>query len=474
MRRAAKRQCRWFTNPWFEADEETEMQDVSGILRAEFPHLVQFLLEWVNIYTQGQFADQEEDCRRPYPYTGSSGIAYSLAVLYSKLSDEQWPPVKVDEETRPVVEALQDLRGWIHEEAVDRLVSSVRNTESKSSRQLSFLDGNIGVYTVSLLCSPILLTPDEQTPLRMDLQAAHIGVALRQLKTMEATGSQEILYGAAGVLLASKLVEYSPECDKEINTEDQHALVRYLVESGQQVSADLHSQWPLMYVWHHRDYLGMAHGIGGILYTLLHFPEYFDDPSNCQGQTHKQLVYDTLMCVLQSEEGPGEYSSSCSASSGGDPMVHWCHGAGGLVFLFCRAYEFFGDAVFLEAALRCGQLIWQRGILRKGPGLCHGVSGNGFALLAIFKTLSRTEPPSSSLSKELLAQARPALWYWRACKFAQVLFTADGSFRLEANTPDRPASLYEGWAGVGPFLLALVEPFHLSGFAGFPLFEIVR
>lgn len=74
----------------------------------------------------------------------------------------RWPPVKVDEETRPVVEALQDLRGWIHEEAVDRLVSSVRNTESKSSRQLSFLDGNIGVYTVSLLCSPILLTPDEQ------------------------------------------------------------------------------------------------------------------------------------------------------------------------------------------------------------------------------------------------------------------------------------------------------------------------
>mgnify|MGYP001035660054 CR=1 FL=1 len=30
-----------------------------------------------------------------------------------------------------------------------------------------------------------------------------------------------------------------------------------------------------MYVWHHRDYLGMAHGIGGILYTLLHFPEVF-------------------------------------------------------------------------------------------------------------------------------------------------------------------------------------------------------
>ena len=54
------------------------------------PGFTQFLLEWVNIYTQGQFADQEEDCRRPYPYTGSSGIAYSLAVLYSKLSDEQF------------------------------------------------------------------------------------------------------------------------------------------------------------------------------------------------------------------------------------------------------------------------------------------------------------------------------------------------------------------------------------------------
>eukprot|EP00983_Pelagomonas_calceolata_P131610 1161795-Pelagomonas_calceolata.AAC.7 len=50
--------------------------------------------------------------------------------------------------------------------------------------------------------------------------------------------------------------------------------------------------------------------------------------------------------------------------------VHWCHGAPGAVFLLCKAHEVFGGggkgAAYLPAACRAGEVVWARGILRKG------------------------------------------------------------------------------------------------------------
>jgi hypothetical protein len=45
-----------------------------------------------------------------------------------------------------------------------------------------------------------------------------------------------------------------------------------------------------------------------------------------------------------------------------------------------------GGESYLPAALRAGELVWQRGLLKKGPGLCHGVSGNAYALARLYKT----------------------------------------------------------------------------------------
>jgi lantibiotic modifying enzyme len=48
--------------------------------------------------------------------------------------------------------------------------------------------------------------------------------------------------------------------------------------------------------------------------------------------------------------------------------------------------QVFGDAGYLQAAQRAGEVVWQRGLLKKGPGLCHGVAGNAYALLRLWKT----------------------------------------------------------------------------------------
>lgn len=53
----------------------------------------------------------------------------------------------------------------------------------------------------------------------------------------------------------------------------------------------------------------------------------------------------------------------------------------------CVPIQVLGDnPAYLPAALRAGELVWQQGLLFKGPGLCHGVSGNAYALLRLYKT----------------------------------------------------------------------------------------
>ena len=45
----------------------------------------------------------------------------------------------------------------------------------------------------------------------------------------------------------------------------------------------------------------------------------------------------------------------------------------------------FDDRKYLRAARDFADVVWDRGLLRKGYGLCHGVAGNGYALLAMYQ-----------------------------------------------------------------------------------------
>lgn len=65
-------------------------------------------------------------------------------------------------------------------------------------------------------------------------------------------------------------------------------------------------------------------------------------------------------------------------------MVQWCHGATGAV----TAYEGFPQETSEtvdDLLQRAGELIWEAGPLKKGPNLCHGTAGNGYALLKLWR-----------------------------------------------------------------------------------------
>ncbi|KAI8831705.1 hypothetical protein BC829DRAFT_494427 [Chytridium lagenaria] len=80
-----------------------------------------------------------------------------------------------------------------------------------------------------------------------------------------------------------------------------------------------------------------------------------------------------------------EESVKANESLGNSPQLY----EGDELLQFCHAYEAFHDPTFLDVAKRAAEAVWERGVLRKGVGLCHGISGNAFVFLALYRHTHR-------------------------------------------------------------------------------------
>lgn len=94
------------------------------------------------------------------------------------------------------------------------------------------------------------------------------------------------------------------------------------------------------------------------------------------------------------------------------------------------------------------RLIYTRGLLRKGVGLCHGIGGNVYALLAASDILDSSSSDSASSTIERLSK-NELKYFAKAAHMAYLgTFHKDGSVLPEMRIPDHPYSLYEGMAGM--------------------------
>ena len=129
-------------------------------------------------------------------------------------------------------------------------------------------------------------------------------------------------------------------------------------------------------------YSGAGHGLSSILQMLLSFPEHFSEREDVESLIHKAVDY-----VLACEFFNGNYPTvPGEVRHLEDRLVHWCHGTPGVVYLLAKAYLTWKDEKYLQAMRRSANLIWYLGLLRKGPGICHGVAGNA-SLLNIYLTV---------------------------------------------------------------------------------------
>ncbi len=223
-----------------------------------------------------------------------------------------------------------------------------------------------------------------------------------------------------------------------------------IVESGKRFAKYHKSPCPLMNAYYDTEYLGAAHGISAILQMLISFPVFLNENPDAAN-----AIKTTIDFYLGLQDPTGNFP--CAMDETGrnqrrpeDMLVHWCHGASGAIYLFSKAYHYYNEEKYLEACLKCGDLIWSRGLLRKGPGICHGVAGNGYVFLVIHQLL----------------QGQDLKHLYRAGKFAEFLETPQ--FQAQARRPDNPYSLYEGWAGTVCYLMDLLQP----EMAEFPFFNL--
>jgi lantibiotic modifying enzyme len=170
-----------------------------------------------------------------------------------------------------------------------------------------------------------------------------------------------------------------------------------------------HKKNACLWYWHGKGYFGAAHGVAGIVTVLANaiFSPIAEHETISFLFGKEELIpilCDTTEWLLRAASLSSDNFNS-SFGSNSDCLVQFCHGAPGIVllavqmlghltFLMDQMIEQFERIVALRKKLwstvynaleRC---IWQRGLLRKEMGLCHGISGNGYTFLFMERYLA--------------------------------------------------------------------------------------
>nr|XP_022310754.1 lanC-like protein 2 [Crassostrea virginica] len=397
---------RYFKNQFKEWDQEKDNGNLIEPFREKFRKKYLELLEVI------ERAVASLDDTDGSVYTGTAGIALLYLHLYEIASD------KGDHSL--LHKSLEYIKGSI---------------DNCKRRKLTFLCGDSGPLALAVVIYSLLGESKKSKKYRDMLTG--IGEELVS-RSLDFPGD-ELFKGRAGCLYALLFVKRKLG-DDTINKDLVMKIVDTIFESGISLAREEKWQHPLMYRYHEKHYYGAAHGMAGILYLLLTTKE----PS--LQKRIDSLVKPTVDYMLTLQFSSGNCPSSLQSSSR-DRLVQWCHGAPGWVYMFLEAYKRYQESHYLEAAKRCADVIWSRGLLQKGYGLCHGTAGNAYAFLAMYKL------------------TKSNVYLYRAIKFAE--WCCDYG-RHGCRTPDRPYSLYEGMAGTAYFLSDILVP----DTASFPAFEL--
>ena len=132
-----------------------------------------------------------------------------------------------------------------------------------------------------------------------------------------------------------------------------------------------------------RHYYGACHGLAGNANILLQGVDLLsDDP---KPMLLKRAI-STLNISVEQDDNLANWKL-CTKPNIDKLLVQWCHGAAGIVTAMARTPQ--DDSQYsklLDRLLqKTGELVWQAGPLVKGANICHGTSGNGYALLYLYR-----------------------------------------------------------------------------------------
>ncbi|GAB2277937.1 transcription factor [Dionaea muscipula] len=334
-------------------------------------------------------------------YTGVLGTAFLLFKAYQVTKD------------------LNDLR----------LCSEIVNacdSASRGSKSVTFICGRSGVCALGAV-----VAKESHDDLLQEYY-------LNEFKEIKLPNDipNELLYGRAGFLWSCSFL--NKHFGKGVvSSTAMRAVVTDIIEAGRRLGE---GKGVLMYEWHGKKYWGSAHGLAGIMHVLMDMDLKPDEQED---------VKNTLRYMIKNRFPSGNYPSSETSET--DRLLHWCHGAPGVALTMVKAAEVFGDETFREAAIDAGEVVWNRGLLKR-VGICHGISGNTYVFLSLYRLTGRGE------------------YLYRAKAFAS--FLHDRAQKLISkgvmHGGDRPYSLFEGQGGMAFLFMDLKDPTE----ARFPAYEL--
>jgi hypothetical protein len=330
-------------------------------------------------------------------YSGGAGIAYTFWKAACFFDDPEW---------------LHQARFWIdhviaapEDEPIMRIPEKPGEFVEIDPRD-SFLFGNRGIWFVRAL---IAHAEDNNPGLEKSLK-------YYTERENQKPRVQEYLQGIAGRLVGCALLYR--QTGAQILKAYGDGLAGELIGSAHASNADV--------PWCDNRRLGFAHGRAGNYYGLLLWNRQTDYPlpewlySGLRQLASLGRKHEHGLAWPVEEDNEHEYMDS------------WCNGAPGLIHLWCRAYDCYGDAFFLDTARAAGEYCAHLQDSRFGH-ICCGTAGVAYALLS----LNGIDPGKS--------------WLHHAARYAGL---------ADKGMPMKPwrLSLYGGLAGTVCLMLDMSHP----------------
>ena len=267
-------------------------------------------------------------------YCGASGVVWALDVL-RKRGHAQTRLDLADA-------AARTLAAWRREP------DFMNGMELPAQRQSSLLCGETGILVVAWRLA-------QSRELADDLFA--------RVKENAHNAVNELMWGSPGTMIAAHAMAGWTGEQRWLDVWSESA-------DALDSARDADGFWTQHLYGDTARYLGPAHGYVGNVLALR-------QGGRADGVAAAAVLADRALV----EDGLANWAPRDGSRDDGI-RVQWCHGAPGIV---TSAADYLGEDLLLAGA----ELTWRAGPLgtEKGPGLCHGTAGNGYAFL---KTFART------------------------------------------------------------------------------------
>ena len=352
--------------------------------------------------------------------------------------------------------------------AIQELIDEEKMSKAKSKPKISFYFGNVGVYTLG---ASLFYELNDPKNFAFCLDKV-LEVKSTILKAPRSQFYDELLYGVSGYLFCLLTLQKNFQFENvnieyKINIETHvFDLVVEIIERGIQnydkkltlgknfkVPEDFH----LAYTFHEKSYIGGAHGFFGVMNVLYSAyalnKNFFENAKKEFMDLFLLLTSKSIAYYINIQLPSGNFPSSFGRLKK-DEMVQFCHGSPGAIAPLIMASNFYSndkkfDDVIRNSLNKACENIWKFGLLKKGYGLCHGISGNGYGMLNYF-----------NFTKDVK-------WLYRSMIFAlgknnnklmKVIENYEFEDRYVPGKSDNPYSLMMGLSGDIMFILHIFFP----------------